>query len=256
MYISRPFFIMMTNKQEELFLINTRKRVGKAVHMYELIKPDDNILIAVSGGKDSLFMLEALALLKIHIPFHFSLKAIHIEVDDAPYEIDKEFLESLCKQLDVPLYYRSMRLGDLNKSKKSPCFICSWKRRKELFNAVDELACNKIALGHHMDDAIETLLMNMANHANISAMPPQLEMFKGKFSIIRPLLLTEEKNILKYSELRQFPDEIQLCPFEEKGKRFEMKKLIQSFEKLNKNARINLYRSMSKIDLEYLPKNL
>lgn len=244
----------MNKKQQDLFLSNTRKRVGKAVHMYQLIKPNDVILIAVSGGKDSLFLLEALALLKKHIPFHFSLKAVHIEVDDAPYEIDKVFLEGLCKDLDVTLHYRNMELGDLSKSKKSPCFICSWKRRKELFNAVEELECNKIALGHHMDDAIETLLMNMANHANISSMPPELEMFKGKFKIIRPLLLTEESNIVKYSELRGFPDEIELCPFEEKGKRWEMKQLIKSFEHLNKNARINLYRSMSKIDLDYLPK--
>lgn len=240
-------------KEQELFLSNTRKRVGKAVHMYELIKPNDSILIAVSGGKDSLFMLEAMAILRKHIPFHFNLKAIHIQVDDAPYEIDKVFLESLCKQLDVPLYYRNMNLGDLTQSKKSPCFICSWKRRKILFNAVEELACNKIALGHHMDDAIETLLLNMVNHANISAMPPELVMFKGKFKIIRPLLLVEEKNIVKYAEIRHFPDEIQQCPFEEKGKRQEMKGLVASLEVINKQARINLYRSMTHIDLEYLP---
>ncbi|MBI9068278.1 MAG: tRNA 2-thiocytidine biosynthesis protein TtcA [Salinivirgaceae bacterium] len=244
----------MNDKEQKLFLTNTRKRVGKAVQKYELIKPDDTILVAVSGGKDSLFLLEALAFLKKHIPFHFNLKAVHIEVIDAPHEIDKIFLEYLCKKLSVPLHYRSMELGDLSESKKSPCFICSWKRRRILFEAIEELNCNKLALGHHMDDAIETLLLNMTYHGNISSMAPELEMFKGKFSIIRPLLLTEESNIVKYATIRRFPDELTLCEFEEKGNRFAMKKVVSSLSDLNKTARINLYRSMGKIDLDYLPK--
>lgn len=243
----------MSIKSDQLFLANTRKRVGKAVHKYQLIKPGDCILIAVSGGKDSLFMLEALALLKKHVPFHFNLKAVHVEINDTPYEINKPFLQNLCKNLNVPLFIRDIALGVYGESKKSPCFICSWKRRKVLFKAVQELGCNKIALGHHMDDAIETLLLNMANHANISAMPPELEMFKGKFRIIRPLLLTEEKNIIQYAKIRAFPDEIAPCPFEEKGKRYEMKKIIVHFQRFNKNARINLFRSMSNIDMDYLP---
>lgn len=241
-------------KQEKLFLQNTRKRVGKAIHKYELIKEGDSILIAVSGGKDSMFLLESLALTKKHLPFKFNLKAVHIQVDDAEYAIDNEYLENLCSELEVPLIYYNIKIGDLNKTKKSPCFICSWKRRHALFEAVDKLGCNKLALGHHMDDAIETLLLNMTYHGNISSMPAELQMFKGKFKIIRPLLLTEEHNIEKYTKLRAFPDEIQLCPFEEKGNRYEMKKVVSSLVSLNPNARINLLRSMSKIDFEYLPK--
>ncbi|MCP4392804.1 MAG: hypothetical protein GY804_00795 [Alphaproteobacteria bacterium] len=123
-----------------------------------------------------------------------------------------------------------------------------------MFEAIEELNCNKLALGHHMDDAIETLLLNMTYHANISSMPPSLAMFKGAFQIIRPLILVEEENIIKYSTLRQFPDEIELCPFEEKGNRMEMKKIVQQLGKLNKDARINLFRSMSNIDIDYLPE--
>ncbi|MDA3893737.1 MAG: tRNA 2-thiocytidine biosynthesis TtcA family protein, partial [Salinivirgaceae bacterium] len=213
-------------KKEKLFLQNTRKRVGKAVHKYELVKENDSILIAVSGGKDSLFLLETLAYIKKHQPFKFDLKVIHIHVNDAEYEIDKSYLENLCKDYEIPIHYKYINIGDLTASKKSPCFVCSWKRRLELFNAVEELGCNKLALGHHMDDAIETLLLNMTYHGNISSMPPELQMIKGKFKIIRPLLLTEEENIIKYASIRKFPDEIKLCPFEEKGNRYEIKKVI------------------------------
>lgn len=242
------------SKKEKLFLSNTRKRVGKAVEKYKLIKNDDNVLVAVSGGKDSLFLLEALAIQRKHFPINFKLQALHIVVDDAPYKIDIPFLEELCKQYDVSLHYRNIELGDLSASKKSPCFVCSWNRRKVLFETTKELGCNKLALGHHMDDAIETLLLNMTYHGNISSMPPTVSMFEGAFEIIRPLLLCEESNILKYAETRKFPDEIELCPFEEKGNRMEMKKLVQQMSELNKNARINLFRSMTNIDVEYLPE--
>lgn len=241
-------------KQEKLFLQNTRKRVGKAIHKYELLKENDAVLIAVSGGKDSMFLLESLALAKKHIPFNFTLKAVHIKVIDAEYEIDNKYLENLCNELEVPLTYYEIAIGNLTESKKSPCFICSWKRRHALFEAVEKLNCNKLALGHHMDDAIETLLLNMTYHGNISSMPPELQMFKGKFKIIRPLLMVEEQNISKYVNIRQFPDEIALCPFEEKGNRYEMKKVVEHLAQLNKTARINLFRSMTKIDYEYLPQ--
>lgn len=242
-------------KVDSVFMSNTRKRVGKAIHEYELIKENDSVLIAVSGGKDSLFLLEALAMQRKVIPFKFEIKAIHIEVDDAPYEIDKVFLKKLCDRFNIPLYYKSIELGDLSESKKTPCFICSWNRRTELFKAVKEYGCNKLALGHHMDDALETLLMNMTYHGNISSMPAKLEMFKGVFEIIRPLILMDEVNILRYSELSNYPKEVKSCPFEEKGNRFKMKSVLKSLKAMNKNAGINIFRSMSKIDLEYLPQN-
>lgn len=243
------------SKIDSVFMSNTRKRVGKAIHKYELIKENDSVLIAVSGGKDSLFLLESLAMQRINIPFKYELKAIHIEVNDKPYEIDKSFLEELCNKYDIPLYYKSIEVGDLLESKKGPCFTCSWNRRKALFNAVKEYGCNKLALGHHMDDAIETLLLNMTHHGSISSIPPELEMFKGEFEIIRPLILLEEDKILKYSQLSSYPQELKLCPFENKGNRYKIKSIMSSLKKINKNAGVNLFRSMSKIDYEYLPQN-
>ena len=240
-------------KLDKVFMSNTRKRVGKAIHKYEMIKEGDSVMVAVSGGKDSLFLLEALAMQRKVIPFKFQIKAIHIEVDDTPYEIDKVFLEDMCHKFDIPLYYKSIALGDLSESKKSPCFICSWNRRTELFKAVKEYGCNKLALGHHMDDAIETLLLNMTYHGNISSMPAKLEMFKGEFDLIRPLILMEEVNVLKYAQLCNYPHELKSCPFEEKGNRFKMKSVLKSLNAMNENSGVNIFRSMSKIDLEYLP---
>jgi len=146
------------SKQDKIFLSNTRKRVGKAVEKYKLIKESDNVLIAVSGGKDSLFLLESLAIQRKHFPIKFKLQALHIQVDDAPYKIDNPFLEELCKEYSIPLHYRNIELGDLSESKKSPCFVCSWNRRKILFETTKELKCNKLALGHHMDFTTEYVL--------------------------------------------------------------------------------------------------
>ncbi len=240
-------------KKEKVFLSNTRKRVGKAVHKYGLIEPGDRVLVAVSGGKDSLFLLDALGTQRKYFPFDFELMAIHVEVTDKPYAIDTDYLEYLCDLHDVELHYRQLATGDIEASGKSPCFLCSWQRRKVLFQAVEELAYPKLALGHHMDDAIETLLMNMTCHANISSLPPQLKMFEDKVTLIRPLLLTEERNITAYENIIGFPKELSNCPFEEVGNRYAVTKIIADLEKLNKNARVNLLRSMSNIDLDYLP---
>ncbi len=243
-------------KTDALFLQNTRKRVGKAIYDYRLIAPNDTVLVAVSGGKDSLFMLEALASFQKSAPFRFELKAIFVQMTDTKYQIDLNFLQHLCHQYQIPFYIRQTTLGNVNNSRKSPCFICSWRRRKVLFDATKELNCNKLALGHHLDDAIETLLMNMINHANISALPASVSMFKGAFHIIRPLLLVQEDNILKYAHIQHFPNELYLCPHQDKGHRIAMKQLISQMTKLNNNSKINLFRSMSNIDIDYLPKKV
>jgi tRNA(Ile)-lysidine synthetase-like protein len=245
---------MSLSKQDKVFMANTRKRVGKAIYKYKLIEKNDTVLVAVSGGKDSLFLLEALAMQRKQIPFDFNIKAIHIEVNNIDsYKINKKYLQNLCDEYNIPLHYKSVELRDLEENDKSPCFICSWTRRTELFKATKEYNCNKLALGHHMTDAIETLMLNMTFHGNISSMPASLEMFNGEFSIIRPMILLEEDNIYKYAKFRDYPKEVEACPFENNGKRFKMKSIISSLKNMNKNAEVNIFRSMSKIDFDYLP---
>ncbi|MCP4178817.1 MAG: tRNA 2-thiocytidine(32) synthetase TtcA, partial [bacterium] len=116
-------------KQQQYLL----RKVGKAINTYGMIEDGDQILVAVSGGKDSLILLEMLARRMKFFPIKYSLKAVHIEVDNVPYKINKDYLDNLCEELKVPLIYHKMEIELREDSKKSVCFTCSWNRRKHLF---------------------------------------------------------------------------------------------------------------------------
>ena len=152
------------------------------------------------------------------------------------------------------LYHlRAIEVDLTRDPKKTVCFVCAWHRRKELFRAVKELGCNRLALGHHMDDALETLFLNMTFNGSISSMPPKLAMFGGEFDIIRPLILLQEKEILKYARIRGFPVEKSHCPYGDTTRRADMKRLIGELTKMNGKAKRNLFAAMSNIHKEYLP---
>ena len=175
---------MMLTKQEKTFLKTIQHKVGKGINTYDMIKDGDKVLVAVSGGKDSLVLLETLALRRKFLPIDYELSAVHVVVDDVPFKADPAFLQQLCVQLDVPLIIKETHAGiDDHETKKRACFTCSWNRRRELFQLTSDLKYNKLAFGHHMDDMLETLFMNMIYHAEISSMPPRMAMFEGKFEI-------------------------------------------------------------------------
>jgi len=231
------------------------KRVGYSLKKYELIQPDDNIMIGVSGGKDSLFLLEALADRIKHLPFKVNLMACHIHVMEIGYKIDKAYLEDLCKQYKVPYYYEEISVNMSANPKKAPCFVCSWHRRKRLFELTKELKCNKLALGHHLDDALETLMMNMIYHGSISSMPATLKMFGGRMHLIRPLIELTNDEMLEIALEREYPKLKDICPYGDDTKRSEVKKLIDTMVNMNQHARKNVFRSMSNFFPEYLPHN-
>ncbi|MCT4615519.1 MAG: tRNA 2-thiocytidine biosynthesis TtcA family protein [Marinifilaceae bacterium] len=239
------------------YLKKINGKCGKAITEYKLIQPNDRILIGVSGGKDSLIMLENLAIMNQNARFDYKLFAIHINVSNVPYEIDKEYIKSLCDRYGIEFIFRTIDVDfdnkKHNKKVKSNCFVCSWNRRTELFKIAKEFDCNKIALGHHMDDIVETLLMNMAFQGSISTMPPLLCMDKSDLEIIRPMCLITEAEMIKYLEIRKFVLQKKNCPFEEESKRKEMKKILKQFEDLYPFARNNFYKSMNNIMPEYLP---
>lgn len=195
------------------FISNTRKDIGRTIYKYKLINDGDRIIVGLSGGKDSLILLEALADRKAYIPFKFELIAVHVQVDNIPYKINIDYLKSFCNELNVPFYLKNITVDIEKDKKKAPCFVCSWYRRKTIFSLSQELHCNKIALGHHMDDAVETLLMNLVYHGSFSSLPQKLTMFDGRMELIRPLLLQTNDQLSKYAIYRQFPEEISLCPF-------------------------------------------
>jgi tRNA(Ile)-lysidine synthase TilS/MesJ len=138
--------------------------------------------------------------------------------------------------------------------KKGPCFVCSWHRRKLLFATAKEMGCNKIALGHHMDDAVQTLMLNMIYHGSISSMPARLSMFGGSLELIRPLLFLNEKDIISYQQLRNYPELIKDCPFGSNTKRNTMKDFIAGLDSIHPSAKQNIFKAMSKIYTSYLPE--
>ncbi|PKL17138.1 MAG: tRNA 2-thiocytidine(32) synthetase TtcA [Spirochaetae bacterium HGW-Spirochaetae-5] len=242
----------MKNSAEQYFL-KIEKSVGRAINAYSLIKENDRVAVALSGGKDSLVMLETLANRRRRLPVNYDVIAVHVHVRNIGYETDLDFIKNFCDTLNVGLYVIETE-ADLERDKnKSICFICSWLRRKELFDFVKKEKCNKLAFGHHRDDAIETLLMNMISNSSISSMPPSLPMFGGEFDLIRPLILLGEDEIREYAVLKKYPPQVKLCPHGDDTRRGDAKRLLVEMEKIDKNARQNIFSAMSNIHGEYLP---
>ena len=231
------------------------RKVGKTLQEYSMIGSGDRVLVGLSGGKDSMIMLEALAHRKKHLPFDFDLFAVHIAATSIGYKMDTSYLEQFCDGLNVPLRLEEIEVDLGVDPKKAPCFICSWTRRKRIFETSKELGCSKVALGHHKDDAIQTLLLNMIYHGSISSLPQKLSMFDGRIRLIRPLLMIPEKELTYYATLSEFKKQEKSCPYEGSTKREEMKVLIKQMDRLSRDARRNIFNAMDNIYEEYLPKN-
>ncbi|MCW3806744.1 tRNA lysidine(34) synthetase [Plebeiibacterium marinum] len=242
--------ISKTNKNFIRKIINLS---GKAINQHHMIEANDRILVAVSGGKDSLALLDILYERRKFLPINYEIHAIHIITDDVPYEIDRKFLHDFCHNRNIHLHLLTTHAGIQEKQDKKPCFTCSWNRRKELFDFARKNNFKKIAFGHHLDDAIETLVMNMVMHANISSIPPTLTMFEGKIEVIRPLILNTNKEMQEYAKIKKFKSLKKECPFEDHTLRNSAREWINQLETITPQARINLYKSMGHIDHDYLP---
>lgn len=240
-------------RRKKQFLKLSRK-VGKTLQEYDMIEKDDRVLVGLSGGKDSMILLETLADRRRHLPFNFELEAVHVSATNIGYEMDTGYLQTFCDELNVSLHLEEIEVDLTIDSKKTPCFICSWNRRKRIFELTKELDCNKVALGHHKDDAIQTVLMNMIFHGSISSLPQKLSMFDGRIRLIRPLLFIPENELTSYANLREFRKQEKSCPYEGSTNRETIEQLIREIDKIYPNARRNIFRSMDNIYEEYLPK--
>ena len=240
-------------KQTDKLFKKICRKMGNTIRDHTLIGEGDHILVGLSGGKDSMIMLEALAERKGALPFNFKISAAHIEAKGIGYEIDRDRLTSFCDELDIPLYYRCIEPELEKDSSKTACFICSWHRRKELFNLTRELNCNKLALGHHRNDAIETLLMNMIYHGSISSLPYSLSMFEGRIQLIRPLMDLDERMLEEYAGLNNLVKVEKSCPHEDRTQRENIAHLLKEVENLHGKGPFNIFKSMDKIFEEYLP---
>lgn len=255
----------MTKSPEQIALDKQRERLTKRFHKacadYGLIADGDHILIGLSGGKDSLLLTELLGRrAQIYVP-RFKVTALHVRVRERDYHTDLSYLQSFCDEAQVPLIVRDVSIPDTPPIKEdgkireidNPCFLCSWFRRKELFNVAQETGCNKIAFGHHRDDIAETLLMNLIFQGAFATMPPILQMDKMPLQIIRPLCLIDEKDIIDYAQMREYRKQTKLCPFEHVSAREKVKQLLADIKALNPEATDSIYGAMTNIKENYLP---
>ena len=231
-----------------------KERFVKAMATYHLIEDDDRILVGLSGGKDSLLLTELLAnRAKIDHP-RFSVEALHVRMENIQYETDTSYLQQFCDEQGVKLHLRTTRfeIGEETvndardaRRQKQPCFLCSWMRRKEMFNLAQELGCNKIALGHHQDDMLHTALMNLTFQGRFDTMPARLKMHKMPLTIIRPLCLIEEADIKAYAEMKGYQKQKKICPYETNSHRTDIKRLYDEIEQLNPEARYSIWRALN-----------
>ena len=255
------------------------ERFVKAMATYHLIEDDDRILVGLSGGKDSLLLLELLAKRAKILHPRFTVEALHVRMENIHYESDTSYLQSFCDALGVPLHVRTTRFEvepiepavepaidpSVEQAKpveqaavsqqhpesaarlrrqKQPCFLCSWNRRKELFNLAQELGCNKIALGHHQDDILHTALMNLMFQAHFATMPARLKMRKMPLTIIRPLCMIQEQDIKAYAELQGYQKQQKLCPYESVSHRTDIKHLYEEMERISPEVRYNIWGAL------------
>lgn len=231
-----------------------QSKLKKAINDYRLIEDGDHILIGLSGGKDSMALVELLGeRMKIFVP-RFRLTAVHISVENIPYQSDLDYLRAHAAQYGIPFVHHTTRFDDTTDTKKSTCFLCSWHRRKALFDMAKELDCNKIALGHHLDDIAETLLLNLVYQGSLGTMPPKLKMNKFDMTIIRPLALITENEMKELEKMSGYKKQIKNCPYEKDSSRRDAKKLLTELEKWNPNVRQSIWSAMENIKKDYLPQ--
>lgn len=219
-------------------------RFHKALALYNLISDGDKILVGISGGKDSLCLLELLSKqMKIQRP-NFTVEAVHIRMSNIHYETDTTYLQTFAEKCGIPLHIVTTEFEKKENSRKPTCFLCSWHRRKQMFNLAQKLGCNKIALGHHMDDIIHTALMNLFFQGQFSTMPAKLTMQKMPLTIIRPLCLETESDIALYAQITKYEKPIKQCPFENSSHRSNIRNIYEDIEKINPEVRYSIWNAL------------
>ena len=229
----------------------------KAISDYELIKENDNIMVCISGGKDSFLLAKCIQELIKHGKFPFT--AHYVVMDPGYNKVNRQLIEKNAKLLNVPIEIFETNIFDVTaKVEGNPCHLCARMRRGYLYSKAKELGCNKIALGHHFDDVIETTLLSMFYGSEIKTMMPKLhsDNFEG-LELIRPLYLIKESAVLAWKKYNELTFINCACRFTENcsivddgtSKRKEMKNLVNNLRKINPSIDNNIFTSMNNINL-------
>lgn len=232
----------------------------KAINRYELVKEGDRIAVCISGGKDSMLMAKLFQELKRHNKFDFDVKFLVMDPGYSPE--NRQVIEENARKLKIPItVFESDIFESVYHIEKSPCYLCARMRRGHLYHYAQELGCNKIALGHHYDDVIETILMGMLYGSQIQTMMPKLHStnFEG-MELIRPLYLIREDDIKAWRDANdlhfiqcacKFTDTCTTCNNEEnRSKRVEIKELIRTLKQVNPYVEGNIFKSVENVNLD------
>ena len=233
---------------------------AKAINTYDLVKEGDKIAGCISGGKDSMLMAKLFQELKLHNKFEFEVKFLVMDPGYSPE--NRKVIEENARKLNIPItIYESDIFESVYNVEKSPCYLCARMRRGYLYKFAKDMGCNKIALGHHYDDVIETILMGMLYSGQVQTMMPKLHStnYEG-MELIRPLYLIREQDIkswCRYNDLHfiqcacKFTDTCTTCNNEEnRSKRVEIKELIKTLKQVNPYVEGNIFKSVENVSLE------
>lgn len=226
------------------YLMRFIKGVGKTVNKFDMIRDGETVLLGISGGKDSLALSLALSLRRMWLPIDYTLKAILINWEEHPLtEKQKDDLYTFFDALEIhfeivnePMFSEGFK-DDFN------CYLCSRNRRRILFNKASSENISLIALGHHLDDAVQTTIMNMAFRGHFDSMHPVQDFFDGKINIIRPMIETHESTIRNIAERLRVPIVKAVCPFDEVNIRSKVSPIVSELAHIDKYAREHIFAS-------------
>jgi tRNA 2-thiocytidine biosynthesis protein TtcA len=219
------------------------KGVNKAIRDYSMLTHGDRVAVAVSGGKDSFALLDLLQRRQRTAREKYSLVAVHVVVHDpngvkCTGENVSPTLREYVKALGLEHTFEPIAVGA-----NQDCYRCSHLRRRAILTASERFGCNKVALGHHADDAAQTTLLNLIFHGRVETLYPRREFFGGRFVLIRPLIYLTEKEIARYARMRAFPLQSFACPGSLTSRRQLAKGIIAALEQEYPKVRINLFRA-------------
>lgn len=228
---------------------------GQAIGDYNMIEDGDKVMVCLSGGKDSYAMLDVLLKLRERAPINFEIVAVNL--DQKQPNFPENILPDYLRTLNVPFHIEEQDTYSIVKrvipEGKTTCGLCSRLRRGILYRVADELGATKIALGHHRDDILETLLLNLFFGGKMKGMPPKLRSDDGRHIVIRPLAYVSEKYLERYAVQQEFPIiPCNLCGSQENLQRNAMKELLRDWEKKHPGRVENLFRAMSNVAPSHL----
>ena len=225
--------------------------VRRAIDDYEMIRPGDRIAVGVSAGKDSLTLLCAMAELRRFYPVPFELCAITVDMGFEGMSFSG--IEDLCRKLDVPYHvvptHISQIIFDVRKE-KNPCSLCANMRRGALYRHAKELGCNKVALGHHFDDVVETFMLNLFYEGRLGCFQPVTYLSNTDIYMIRPMIYMPEKDVRYFSSKAELPVVQSTCPADGNTEREEMKQLLNRLERDNRGLRYRIFGAIQRGELD------